>query len=115
MVSRSLEAAETLAYEGIDTRVLEMHTIKSLDLERLEQAARETGGLVTVEEHSIVGGLGGAVSEAVSAVYPVPVVRVGIADCFAETGPYSALLDRYGMSAADIVAAAQKAIALKSR
>jgi len=115
MVSRSLEAAEALADEGIAARVLEVHTIKPLDVPRLEQAARETGALVTVEEHSIIGGLGGAVAEAVSAVYPVPIVRVGIADRFAESGPYFALLDRYGMSVADVVAAARQAVAAKSR
>jgi len=115
MVSRSLEAAQALADEGIDARVLEVHTIKPLDVQRLEQAARETGALVTVEEHSIIGGLGGAVAEAVSAVCPAPIVRVGIADRFAETGPYFELLDRYGMSVADIVTAALHAVAIKSR
>jgi transketolase len=84
-------------------------------VQRLEQAARATGALVTVEEHSIIGGLGGAVAEAVSALCPVPIVRVGIADRFAESGPYFALLDRYGMAVADVVAAARQAVAAKSR
>jgi transketolase len=77
------------------------------------QAARETGALVTAEEHSIVGGLGGAVAEAVADAYPVPVKRVGIADRFAETGPYNDMLNRYGMSVDGVVAAARQAVAAK--
>jgi transketolase len=110
MVSRCLDAAEMLSSQGIEARVLEVHTVKPLDVEGVVQAARETGALVTVEEHSIVGGLGGAVAEAVSDAYPVPVKRVGIADRFAETGPYFEMLDRYGMSVEDIVNAAQQAM-----
>jgi transketolase len=113
MVSRCLDAAEALAGEGIDARVLEVHTVKPLDVDGVVQAARETGALVTVEEHSIVGGLGGAVAEAVTDSYPVPVKRIGIADRFAETGPYFEMLDRYGMSVDDIKAAAQKVLAAK--
>ena len=110
MLSRCLEAADALAGEGIDARVLEMHTVKPLDVEAVLQAARETGALVTAEEHSIIGGLGGAVAEAVADAYPVPVKRVGINDRFAETGPYAELLDRYGMSIEDIVSAARQAM-----
>jgi transketolase len=113
MVSRCLEAASELAEQGIDARVLEVHTVKPLDVDRVVKAARETGALVTAEEHSIVGGLGAAVAEAVTDNYPVPVKRVGIADRFAETGPYLPMLDRYGMSVADIVTAARQAIAAK--
>jgi transketolase len=113
MVSRCLEAASELAEQGIDARVLEVHTVKPLDVDRVVKAARETGALVTAEEHSIVGGLGAAVAEAVTDNYPVPVKRVGIADRFAETGPYLPMLDRYGMSVADIVTAARQAMAAK--
>ena len=113
MVARCLEAAKLLASAGIDARVLEMHTVKPLDAEAVLQAARETGALVTAEEHSIVGGLGGAVAELVAGENPAPVQRVGIADRFAETGPYDLLLDRYGMAVADVVAAAHRAVALK--
>lgn len=113
LVSRCLDAADRLRGEGIDARVLEVHTVKPLDVERVLQAARETGALVTAEEHSIVGGLGGAVAEAVADSYPVPVKRVGLADRFAETGPYLELLDRYGMSVEDIVAAALQAVDAK--
>jgi transketolase len=113
MVSRCLEAARQLAEAGIDARVLEMHTVKPLDTASVLQAARETGALVTAEEHSIIGGLGAAVAEAVTDACPVPVKRVGIADRFAETGPYFEMVDRYGMSVQDIVDAA--GAALKAR
>jgi transketolase len=90
-----------------------MHTIKPLDVECILQAARETGALVTAEEHSVVGGLGGAVAETVADACPVPVKRVGVADVFAESGPYYELLDRYGMSVDDVAAAARQAVAAK--
>ena len=115
MVYRTLEAADKLKKLGIDARVLEIHTIKPLDVELLLAAARETGCIVTAEEHSVIGGLGGAVAEAVSEEVPVPVVRVGIHDRFAETGPYLALLDRYGMAVADVVAASKKSMGLKRK
>jgi transketolase len=115
LVSRCLQAAQSLAGEGIEARVLEMHTVKPLDVESIRQAARETGAIVTAEEHSIVGGLGGAVAEAVGDACPVPVKRVGLADRFAETGPYNAILDRYGMSVEHILAAARQAVAAKQR
>jgi transketolase len=115
MVSRSLQAAQELAQKGIRARVLEVHTIKPLDTNSIVQAARETGALVTVEEHSIIGGLGSAVAEVVSDACPVPIKRVGIADRFAESGPYHALLDRYGMSVNDVVVAAENAIAAKRK
>jgi len=113
MVSRCLEAAEALLKDGIDARVIEVHTIKPLDSECLQEAAKETGAIVTVEEHSIIGGLGGAVTEALTDACPVPVKRVGLADQFAETGPYNDLLDNYGMSIKDIQGAVREAIAMK--
>jgi transketolase len=113
MVARTLEAADKLKELGIDARVLEIHTVKPLDVDLVMTAARETGCIVTAEEHSVIGGLGGAVAEVVSEQVPVPVVRVGIHDRFAETGPYAALMDRYGMAVADVVAAAKKAVGLK--
>ncbi len=84
-----------------------------IDAALIESAARETGALVTAEEHSIIGGLGSAVAELVSGSCPVPVKRVGIADRFAESGPYHDLLDRYGMSVEHIIVAARQAIAAK--
>jgi transketolase len=115
MVSRCLEAAEALLKDGIEARVIEVHTIKPIDSECLQGAAKETGAIVTVEEHSIIGGLGGAVAEVLSDVCPVPVKRVGIADRFTETGPYNDLLDNYGMSIKDIRDAAQSAIKMKGQ
>jgi transketolase len=115
MVSRALEAAEELAKTGLEARVVDMHTIKPLDEEAIEQAARETGAIVTAEEHSILGGLGGAVAEVTGKCYPVPVMRVGVQDCFAETGPYDDILDRYGLTAGDIVAGARAAYATKNK
>jgi len=114
MVSRCLEASDILASEGISAGVLEMHTIKPLDSEGLLTAARETGAVVTAEEHSIIGGLGGAVAEVLGQEFPVPVLRVGVADQFAETGPYKALLDRYGMSVEHIIGAARQAMSAKA-
>ena len=113
MLSRCLEAADVLAGEGVDARVLEVHTIKPLDVEAILGAAGQTGALVTAEEHSIIGGLGGAVAEVVADACPVPVKRVGLNDRFAETGPYQDLLDRYGMSVEDIVGAARQAVDAK--
>ena len=114
LLSRCLQAAETLAKEGIQARVVNMHTLKPLDEALLARAGAETGALVTVEEHSIMGGLGSAVAETMTTVCPVPVERVGLCDTFAETGPYEDLLDKYGMGTSDIVAAAHRAISRKS-
>jgi transketolase len=113
MVSRAQWAAERLARKGVDARVLALHTVKPLDRGMLLAAAEETGALVTCEEHSVVGGFGGAVAELVSGELPVPIIRVGIPNTLAETGPYEELLDRYGMSAADIEVAAVQALDLK--
>jgi transketolase len=115
MVARCLEAAQQLAKAGIDAQVVEMHTLKPLDEDLVARCAAETGALVTVEEHSIIGGLGGAVAEALVAREPVPLERVGVADTFAESGPYGELLDKYGLSVDDIVAAAQRAVGRKRR
>lgn len=110
MLSRCFWAAELLAARGIDARVVEIHTIKPLDEELLITAARETGALVTVEEHSIVGGLGGATAELLASACPVPIERVGIADRFATSGPYLELLDHLGLTATAVAAAAERAI-----
>ena len=84
-----------------------------LDRKSIIKAARETGALVTVEEHTVIGGLGGAVAENVTEECPVPIKRVGILDRFAETGPYDALLDKYGMSIDDIVSASLETVKIK--
>jgi transketolase len=114
MLARSLEAAQQLAGQGIAARVVEMHTVKPLDVDAVVRAAEETGAVVTAEEGSIVGGLGGAVAEVLSEQRPVPLKRVGVADRFTETGPYTALLDRYGMAVADIVAASRQVLSMKT-
>ena len=95
-VAASLEAAEKLA------AVINIHTIKPLDEELIVAAAKETGKVVTVEEHSIIGGLGGAVCECLSEKAPVPVKRIGINDVFGESGPAVALLEKYGLDAEGI-------------
>lgn len=113
MVARAIEAAQTLATQGVCARVVEMHTIKPLDTELITRCAQETGAIVTAEEHSILGGLGGAVAECISQNAPVPVERVGVDDTFTESGPYADLLDKYGMSVDAIVAAVQRVVARK--
>ena len=103
-VSEALGAAEVLAAEGIDAAVINIHTIKPIDEELLCEYARKTGKVVTVEEHSIIGGLGGAVCEALSEKCPVPVKRIGIRDCFGESGPAAELIHKYGIDAEGITA-----------
>ena len=116
MLSRSLEAAELLKAQGIGARVVNIHTVKPLDVPLLKKCAEETGAVVTVEEHSIIGGLGSAVAETLVRESPVPVEMVGIADRFAETSRgFDELLDRYGMSVADIVKAAQRALSQRRK
>ena len=112
-VSMALEAKELLKNDGIDARVINIHTIKPLDEELVITAARETGAIVTAEEHNIIGGLGSAVCEALSANCPVPVLRVGTEDCFGRSGKVPALLEMYGLTPANIAAKAKAAVALK--
>jgi len=113
MVSRCLEAAENLKEHGIDARIIEIHTLKPLDHELILAAAKETGAIVTAEEHNIIGGLGEAVASCLAEAYPVPLKRVGIRDTFAETGSYFELLDKYGMGVNDIVGAANELVRRK--
>jgi len=105
MVNEALIAAEELAAEGIDARVIDIHTIKPLDEEIIEKAARETGAIVTAEEHSVIGGLGSAVAEVVVKKCPVKMAMVGQQDTFGESGKPDELKAKYGMTAADIVKA----------
>ena len=113
MVHLALEAAEALAGEGIDARVIDIHTIKPLDKEIILKAAEETGAIVTAEEHNIYGGLGSAVAEAVCEACPVPVLRIGTEDVFGHSGKVPPLLEMYGLTSAKIVERAKAAIALK--
>ena len=94
-VSSALEAAEMLAKDGVSAKVINIHTIKPLDEELVVAAAKATGKVVTVEEHSVIGGLGGAVCETLSAKAPVPVLRIGINDVFGESGTAAALIKKY--------------------
>ncbi|MFW6189406.1 MAG: transketolase family protein [Planctomycetota bacterium] len=110
MLKMALEAAERLAEDGIDARVLDMHTLKPLDVDLIERAAEETGAIVTVEEHNVLGGLGGAVCEAVCETRPVPVLRCGIADRFGESGPYPEILQRAGLHVDRVVQLARRAV-----
>ena len=113
MVAEALEAYEILKAEGINARVINIATIKPLDTEIVLKAAKETGVIVTAEEHSVIGGLGSAVSEYLSETYPVPVLKVGVNDTFGSSGPAAELLDKYGLRAKDIVKKVKEAIALK--
>ena len=113
MVARCLEAADELAEGGISARVVEIHTLKPLDADLILQCARETGALVTAEEHSIIGGLGSAVAELVGERHFLPLQRVGLQDCYAETGGYDELLARYGLDVNHIVAAARQVMRRK--
>ena len=105
MVNEAVIAAEELAKEGIDARVIDIHTIKPLDEEIIIKAARETKAIVTAEEHSVIGGLGSAVAEVVVKNAPVKMAMVGQKDTFGESGKPDQLKEKYGMTAADIVAA----------
>ena len=113
MVAEALEAYELLKKEGINARVINMHTIKPLDNEAVIKAAKETGAIVTAEEHSVIGGLGGAVSELLSEEYPVPVLKLGVYDTFGHSGPAPKLIDEFGLRAVNIAEKAKKAITLK--
>lgn len=114
LLSRSLEAADQLGSQGLKARVVNLPTVKPLDMPLLRKCAQETGAIVTAEEHSIIGGLGSAVAEAIADEFPVPVKRVGVPDKFTETSKdFDALLDQYGMAVADIVRAAQQAVKQK--
>lgn len=113
MVNEALIAAETLASEGIKARVINIHTIKPLDKDIVIKAAQETGVIVTAEEHSVIGGLGGAVAETVTESCPVPVIKVGVNDVFGHSGPAVDLLKEFGLCAENIVGKVKEAVKLK--
>ena len=107
MVAEAVSAAETLAEQGVDVRVINMHTVKPLDRDAVLAAAAETGGIVTAEEHHLTGGLGGAVAELLAEEHPTRMRFVGMPDEYAIVGPTDKVRDRYGMSARHIVAACE--------
>ena len=113
MVKEALEAYDLLKSEGINARIINMATIKPIDRDIIIKAAKETGAIVTAEEHSVIGGLGSAVSEVVCETVPVPVVKLGVNDVFGHSGPAVKLLDEFGLRAANIAEKAKQAIALK--
>ncbi|MGB2582326.1 MAG: transketolase family protein [Thermoplasmata archaeon] len=106
LVSKCLEAAEELAKHGIDARVINLHTIKPLDEKTVVKAARETGGVVTAEEHSVMMGMGSAVAMCLVENFHVPMKRVGIPDVFGESGACNELMEKYGLTIENIVEAA---------
>jgi transketolase len=113
VVRLGMEAAERLAGDGVDARLVDMHTVKPLDDELVARCAEETGAIVTIEEHNVYGGLGGAVCESVCAGTPVPVLRCGIPDCFGESGAYPEILERAGLTTECVVNLARRALAAK--
>lgn len=115
MVAEALKAADKLAEEGIDAAVVDMFTIKPLDRECVIKYAEKTGAVVTAENHQIIGGLGSAVAEVLAEEYPVPMERVGVRDEFGEVGPQDYLMERFGLTAPNIVEAAKKAVEKKRK
>lgn len=113
MTEQALLAASQLSKEGIRSTVLNMYSIKPLPEDLLLNKAKETGAFVTAEDHSVIGGLGGAVSEFLSENYPVPVVKIGVHDHFGESGTQDQLYEKYGLTASHIMKAAKKAISMK--
>jgi len=113
-VQLALGAADLLAAGNISARVIDIHTIKPLDNELIIKAARDTGCIVTVEEHNIVGGLGGAVAELLSGEYPVPVIRHGVNDTFGRSGKAAEVLEYFNLTAEGVAESARKAIAKKA-
>ncbi len=113
MTEQALLAASQLSKEGIRSTVLNMYSIKPLPEDLLLGKAKETGAFVTAEDHSVIGGLGGAVSEFLSENYPVPVVKIGVHDHFGESGTQDQLYEKYGLTASHIMKAAKKAISMK--
>jgi transketolase len=113
MVAAALDAAVLLAEEGIQARVLDMHTLRPMDEKAIAAAARETGAIVTAEEHLLHGGMGANVARLVAATHPVPMRFVGLADTYTDSGDPDDLLKKYGLTAQDILVAAREAVAAK--
>jgi len=112
-VARAVMAEKALREQGYDVQLIEMPCVKPIDREAIQNAAKETGLLVTVEDHNVIGGLGSAVSEVLTDTCPAKLLRLGIEDCYAESGDQDELLDKYGLSAVSIAEKAAKAIKSK--
>ena len=115
LVFQVLLTAKELEEEGVEATVINCHTIKPLDGKTIKNAAKKTGAVVTVEEHQITGGLGGAVSEYLSENYPVPIKRVGVQDTFGESGTPDELLEKFGLTYIDIVESVKNILRLKHK
>ena len=115
MVARCLQAAETLAKEGVHARVINLPTVKPFDTATIDRAARETGGIVTAEEHTVVHGIGAAVADLVVNNHPVPIEMVGVHDVFGESGEAEELLQKYGLTAEKIAEAARRVVRRRTR
>ena len=113
MVHAALEAKEKLAAEGIKARIIDIHTVKPIDKDIIVKAARETGAIVTAEEHTIIGGLGSAVAEVLVENYPVPMKMVGIEDKFGKSGKAQKVLEMYGLTADNIVSKVHEVMKMK--
>ena len=113
MVERALDAAKALEADGIHARVLNMGSVKPIDRDAIEKAAKETGAIVTAEEHSVIGGLAGAVCEVLAETTPAPVEKIGVQDQFGQSGKALEVLEAYGLTSDAIAEAAKKAIARK--
>ena len=114
LVSIALDASDILAREGIQALVLDMHTVKPLDAAAVVRAARETAGIVTAEDHNIIGGLGSAVAECLAELGQGHLARVGVPDTFARSGDPAALYEEYGLTAAHIVEGARHLLTQKT-
>jgi len=115
MVAVALEAAHTLSQNGIEARILDMHTVKPIDERAIEKAAHETGAVVTAEEHSIVGGLGAAVAQITARYMPIPIEFIAVMDQYAESGDPDDLFEKYGLSSKHIIQAVESVITRKNR
>ncbi len=113
MVHKALEASEILKKDRINARVINIHTIKPLDEKTIINTAKETGAVISVEEHSILGGLGGAIAEVLGEHYPVPMKIIGVPDVFGESGEYEELLEKFGLTAGNIVTSAREIVRRK--
>ena len=113
MVHKALEASEILKKEQINARVINIHTIKPLDEKTIINAAKETGAVISVEEHSIFGGLGGAIAEVLAEHCPVPMKIIGVRDVFGESGEYEELLLKFGLTTMNIVTSAREILRRK--
>ncbi|MCK5627136.1 transketolase family protein, partial [Candidatus Bathyarchaeota archaeon] len=115
LMSKVLKASKILERDKIDVQVLNFHTIKPLDTEAINNSARETGAIVTVEDSSVIGGLGGSITEILSENYPIPIHRIGVRDVFGQTGNMEELATEYNMNITDIIKAAKNVIKKKRK